>query len=160
MRVDDSCLPEGKAVRVRCPHCQGIGTVGPLATDPGKSAPAPATASEPSTALPDQPKAPTVEAPQPEHRQELFDPLNDISFPADSGPTLDPAAQPRRKWLRMAIWAVVSLAVVGFFALLVNIVLPGPRHSTRATDQAPPSNVPQPEDLLGPGSGPLKPRIK
>ena len=156
MRVDDSCLPEGKAVKVRCPHCQGIGTVEPLAPDPGKSAPA----SETSTALPDQPKAPTDEAPQPEPRQELFDPLDDISFPSDSGPTLGPAAQPGRKWLRMAIWAVVSLAVVGFFALLVNIVLPGPRPSTRATDQAPPSNVPQPEDLLGPGSGPLKSRIK
>ena len=153
MRVDDSRVPEGKPVKVRCPHCQGIGIVELAVREAYSTAPV----TEPVIAVPRAPQAPAERVPQAESRQELFDPLDEIQFPADRGfPERPP--EPSRKWLRMAIWTAISVAVVGFFALLVNIVLPGPRPSTQyRPDQLQQQNVPQPDDLLGDGSGPNKP---
>ena len=126
MRVDDSRVPEAKPVKVRCPHCQGIGIVEPAA----RKAESTARGTEPIIALPRTPPAPAEKEHQAESRQELFDPLDDIQFPSDRG-LPEPAPEPGRKWLRMVIWTAVSIAVVSFFALLVNIVLPGPRPSTQ-----------------------------
>jgi predicted Zn finger-like uncharacterized protein len=155
MRVDDSRIPEAKPVKVRCPHCQGIGTVGP----PAKQHEETLSVSEPLIAPPEPPQPQVDKKPQPEYRQELFDPLDDIRFPSDSALPEAPTRS-RRKWLTVAVWGVASLAVIGFFALLVNLVLPGPRPSVRSTEQVQPANVTQPDGVLGVGSGHQKPRSK
>ncbi len=147
MRVDDSRIPPDKTVRVRCPHCRGIGTVGPLE--------APLAHDENGPEIPG-PVEPTPSAGEKELPAEqptvLFDKLDDIRFPEEPG-SVRSAAEREGRWKSIAIWVGISLAVVGIFALLVNLVLPGPGQPKTATEHVEPQDVPQPDGLIGVGSG-------
>ncbi|MEW6348312.1 MAG: MJ0042-type zinc finger domain-containing protein [Thermodesulfobacteriota bacterium] len=152
MRVDDARIPAEKTVRVRCPHCRGIGTVGPL--EPA------ALAQEDGPDIPGSVEtAPTAGEKElaTDRPQVLFDPLDDIRFPEEPRPAMS-VAKSEGRWLTFAIWAGISLAVVGIFALLVNLVLPGPGKSKPTTEHIEPREVPQPDGLIGVGSGPQKPK--
>ncbi len=156
MRVDDARIPPEKAVRVRCPHCRGIGTVGPLDT--------PSVGEErgPDIPKPLDPMTTTGEKEPPSEKPPvLFDPLDDIRFPEEPR-SVESAVKPDEKWRTIAIWVGVSLAVVGIFALLVNLLLPGPgpRQSATPTEHIEPQDVPQPDGLLGVGTGLQKPKAK
>jgi len=123
MRVDDKSVPPGKKVKLRCPHCQAVGVtwlptpeedagVAPLASvvDETKRIPSPAAAAPKETERELHPPA---------------DAFNNFRFPSeeeDRGPH-----RPAMSWkLRLVLWIAASVGVILFFALLVNLVLPGP----------------------------------
>jgi len=125
MRLDEKNLPDKPKVKVRCPHCRGIGYI------ENTSAPNP---------LPSLSDEQPVSQPYPskfELREPLTDKLEmeyDVSMPHDAFNEFRfPAEQDRHRnsrktaiGLKTIILAVASLVVVIFFALLVNIILPGP----------------------------------
>ena len=125
MRLDEKNLPDKPKVKVRCPHCRGIGYI------ENTSAPNP---------LPSLSDEQPVSQPYPskfELREPLTDKLEmeyDVSMPHDAFNEFRfPAEQDRHRnsrktaiGLKTIILAVASLVVIIFFALLVNIILPGP----------------------------------
>jgi predicted Zn finger-like uncharacterized protein len=122
MRVDDARLPVGRAVKVRCPHCKGIGLT-------ARKAPAvPAESMKKAAPLN---RVESIEPPaQPaESRSVEFSPEPDVSdefrFPSER------EAEPERgktrgTWPRVLVWVGASLAIILAFALIVNLVLTGP----------------------------------
>ena len=147
MRVDESRIPDGERVKIRCPICGEI---------------QPYTKQRADTALVDQPEirleSPTspqivvtadrtVENKPAKGPDELTipaDAFQDFRFPAERGAAASrkdatpPAAS--RKGIRGWIFALVSLGIVAMFALIVNIVLPGP------AGKKPDSGLPQWEE--------------
>lgn len=119
MKVDDDRLPQGKRAKVRCPHCDAVGLMGEQLTPldvPSDSVSPPA---EDSTPKPEQ--APSKRRPFAERFKD--DP--DYHFPAEeTDPKKD--AKPRSKTRQMIFWAALSVFVALFFALVVNLILPGP----------------------------------
>lgn len=100
----------------------------PAAAAPSKPAPAPIAT--PSPTPPPRPEPQPVEQDTDWEDQHIpsdaFSSFRSPRKPAkeDSKPT--PKAKPKATKFKLAVLALVSLAVVGFFALLVNVVLPGP----------------------------------
>jgi predicted Zn finger-like uncharacterized protein len=124
MRVDESRVPKGQKVKIRCPHCKEIGVFQDRPTIDQTSAP---------RVLADTPDL--TGASTPRHRATgngvsehslPSDAFESFRFPSERESTLDerPSA---RAGFGIVTWILVSLAVVGFFALLVNIILSGPR---------------------------------
>jgi hypothetical protein len=133
MRVDDKTIPDGRWVKVRCPHCQGIGLAGHqtpagIPSRPGSPVPA-AFPQEPSASPAAQVgKGPSVRSPDDPQVFELSlpaDAFKDFRFPAEAeiGPT---AKREPALGKRILVWFCVSLGIVFVFALLVNLILPGP----------------------------------
>lgn len=93
-------------MKVRCPYCEGVGFSGP------PTGPRPGSAS----------RATERSSPDPPNSIDVVD--DDFRFPAE-GPKSS-----RRGTLSLTTWLIAmgaaSLAVVILFALIVNIVLPGP----------------------------------
>jgi predicted Zn finger-like uncharacterized protein len=133
MRVDDERLPVGKAVKVRCPHCKGIGLT-------ARKAPAEPTASLRSAAAAKRESAPAAPPPRPTEKIDSSEP-SQVSPPPSSPPEGDefdefrfPSEQEvvqagekaRGTGIRIIGWIVASLAVILAFALIVNLVLTGP----------------------------------
>jgi hypothetical protein len=130
MRVDDTRIPSGGKVKVRCPHCQGIGTA--------EHSPSAASADggrvvEPA---PEQIPLPPVVPAAGDSAQDDTSAGFDLKLPEDSFQSFRfPAeAEVDRPMLRRSahgrkilLWLGISLAVIGVFALLVNIILPGPQ---------------------------------
>lgn len=118
MRVDEKALPSGKKVKVRCPSCRGIGLTSYDPNEDGVEAAAQTRDRheyrEPSdTVAPDTQRVADLQVP------------SDFRFPAEG----DPDAPQRRsmgKGFKMFLWAAASLGIILFFAMLVNLVLPGP----------------------------------
>ncbi len=133
MRVDDERIPVGRAVKVRCPHCKGIGLT-------ARKAPTGPTASLKSAAPAKRESAPATSPPRP---TEKIDPrnesLNSLSpglspereafdefrFPSEQV-VLPAEEKARGTGIRIIGWIVASLAVILAFALIVNLVLTGP----------------------------------
>jgi predicted Zn finger-like uncharacterized protein len=133
MRVDEDRIPPGGSVRVRCPHCKGIVTV-----------PSPLAAAAPDDDFDARPldhsgvyAVGTMSAPAPSGSGEhAAGASHDFTFPDDAFQRMrgkgdrnqepPPVPSPASWKKRLIIWAAASFAVVAMFALLVNIILPGP----------------------------------
>jgi hypothetical protein len=112
MRIDEEGLHEGRPLKVRCPHCKGIGFVG---ARPSRGAPLPEErASSPGTEASD-----TTDLSLPP------DAFKDFRFPSE-----EDVSPPGRRFLsakmRILVWIGASVGIIIIFALLVNLVLPGP----------------------------------
>lgn len=132
MRVDEARIPKGGGVKVRCPRCGEVGYVPARDVEVARETkPVPAT-SDPSN-VPAPHLAEAAEPPvfREKRRTDHEDPtlpedaFHDFRFPAER-----PIAKknrnsaPRKR--RILVWVAVSVAVVTFFALFVNLMLPGP----------------------------------
>ena len=131
MRVELKDLPPGKKVRVRCPHCRTIGQI-PVPRRPLDSPPYPGPKAGEGRRL----SAPTgrgeeksiasvrgsSRALDPSLPEDAFD---DFRFPAEEGKAA-PRGRALGMGLKVLVWVGASLGIVLFFALLVNLVLPGP----------------------------------
>jgi predicted Zn finger-like uncharacterized protein len=122
MKIDEDRLPKGRSVKVRCPHCNGIGPIqGPdLPNRHIDSGPDLSSRSRDRAPVSHQAERPTGQ--KPSFPSEV---ASDFQFPAEQ---VSPTPEKRMLSLgwKMLFWAVGSFLVVGFFALLVNIILPGP----------------------------------
>jgi len=125
MRLDEKNLPDKPKVRVRCPHCRGIGYIENT------------SAQNPPLSLFDEQPVSQPHQSKFELREPLTDKLEmeyDVSLPHDAFNEFRfPAEQDRQRnsrkttiGLKTIVLAVASLVVIIFFALLVNIILPGP----------------------------------
>jgi predicted Zn finger-like uncharacterized protein len=120
MKVDESRLSSGEQAKIRCPHCKEICSV----RDPAQQSSRPESAGSASDKI-KVAKSPSSEK-RTDHDPTLpKDAFQNFRFPAETEAPPAPK-KPARSALKTVIWVVVSLAVVAFFALLVNIVLPGP----------------------------------
>jgi predicted Zn finger-like uncharacterized protein len=165
LRVDEKSFPEGGSAKVRCPHCKVIGQMaarpsagavgaGPHVGNSGSDAEYPLL--NPLDVTP--PPSPTTVAPAPESPPRTgggaessaapgstwsdtrlpSDAFQSFRFPAERGKSPVAGKSRMSKTWRLALWAVASLVVIGFFALLVNIVLPGPGGVRPAIHTMPP----------------------
>lgn len=125
MRLDEKNIPDKPKVKVRCPHCRGIGYIeNTLAPNPP-----PSLLDEQPVSQPDQSKfelrEPLTDKSEMEYDVSLpHDAFKDFRFPAEQ----DRQNNSRKTaiGLKTIVLAVASLVVIIFFALLVNIILPGP----------------------------------
>ncbi len=127
MKLDEANLPDRPRIKVRCPHCQGIGYVERPRSDISVSG------SDPSVQAASDAFGTTAEFRRREvgfeadsHEPTVpADAFKEFHFPAETRD--EPQVhEPRSRGLKILLWAVISLAVVAFFALIVNIILPGP----------------------------------
>lgn len=123
MRVDERRIPDGQKVKVRCPHCKSVGVI----QDQPVVHPAPA-----SEVLSGGPNVEKKGSPLPrisgngvsEHTLPS-DAFHSFRFPSErEAPLVE--APPAKGGFGLVTWILVSLGVVVFFALLVNIILSGP----------------------------------
>ncbi|MGO9567516.1 MAG: zinc-ribbon domain-containing protein [Desulfomonilaceae bacterium] len=123
MRVDDSRIPKGQRVKVRCPHCKGIGIVQDQSTVDQASAPEVTTG---SPGVPEDASAPPRTASNGVSEHTLpSDAFHSFRFPSErEAPLVE--RTPASRGFGIVTWILVSLGVVGLFALLVNIILSGP----------------------------------
>jgi predicted Zn finger-like uncharacterized protein len=131
MRLDEKSLPDRPKVKVRCPHCSGLGYIEPKFPRPAPAekppAEQPATKSfQPEFQLPQQ----GADDPGMEYDISVpEDPLDDFRFPAEqngNGRFRNGIRNGAAIGLKTVILVIASLITVAFFALLVNIILPGP----------------------------------
>ena len=129
MRVDETRIPSGGRIKVRCPHCQGVGFA---EHDSEDSSADKERISEPAAERnPLQPGASSASEFPPEETSAGFDlRIPEDSFRAFRFPAEEDADRPARRrtgtGMKILLWAGISLAVIAIFALLVNIILPGP----------------------------------
>ncbi len=151
LRVDENSLPFDRRAKVRCPHCKSIGLMpeqpaAHLATgDP--NAAAPGDADYPALLPVQVPPPPPPKPPDWKEAAIPHDAFNSFRYPGDRNAKASEKKPPTapKKWALVA-WVVVSVAVVAFFALLVNLILPGPAGVSPAvytvpSGPAPPSGV-------------------
>lgn len=133
MRLDESAIPSGGGVKIRCPRCKGIDYVQDPSPakggDPGKDR----SASRDVAGMPQKRSEPVS---RPNHKQRTApSDVSEVTMPSDAFQGFrfpaekESGAFPKRRLSRRArllLWGVASLVVVALFALLVNIVLPGP----------------------------------
>jgi len=122
MRIDAGGLPKGRSVKVRCPHCNEIGPMQDSVSFTGAVDGRLDSSTQPLDDTMDD-----LRRTLPRDKSPLFPTsvASDFRFPAERE-----AVAPRKailsRRLKILLWAVGSLLVVSFFALLVNIILPGP----------------------------------
>jgi predicted Zn finger-like uncharacterized protein len=120
MRVDESRLPSVERAKVRCPHCKEIISLGDQAKQPGQVGAPGISAEGPQRAASSGPGAMAGERKN-VARGKAMD--HEPTFPKDAFQNFQ---GPRSSTLKIILWIVGSAAIIGFFALLVNLVLPGP----------------------------------
>ncbi len=146
MRVDESRIPEGQKVKIRCPIC---GETQPYTKQFADTAPV--DQQEVRLEGPTSPQIAatadrTVENKPEKGPEELTipaDAFQDFRFPAERGAAAsrkDATKPASRKGIPGWLFALVSLGIVAMFALIVNIVLPGP------AGKKPDSGLPQWEE--------------
>jgi predicted Zn finger-like uncharacterized protein len=131
MRVDEKDLPDRPKVKVRCPHCRGIGYIEHKFPRPTQAASSPAEG--PTT------KSNRAKFQLPQQVTDKTEIEYDISIPADAfkefrfpaeqdsnGRSRNGIGNGATIGLKTVILVVASLITVVFFALLVNMILPGP----------------------------------
>ena len=123
MRVDESRIPEGRKVKVRCPHCKSIGVIQDQPVIDQAPAPEVLTGS-PSVQDKGSPPLRITGNGVSEHTLPS-DAFHSFRFPSEREAPLVEGPSPVRDF-GLVTWILVSLGVVGFFALLVNIILSGP----------------------------------
>jgi predicted Zn finger-like uncharacterized protein len=131
MRIDEKSLPDRPKVKVRCPHCNGIGYVEPKVPRPTPTVSSPAerpTPKSPQSKFP----LPQQVADEPGMEYDLSipeDAFEEFRFPAEqngNGRLRNGIRNGATVGLKTIILVIASLITVAFFALLVNIILPGP----------------------------------
>ena len=158
MKVDEARIPKGGGVKVRCPRCKEIVYV----PDPSRAAKSPqgpmtGAAGESTPHVSHRGPAPTrppFESTRSASRGEpLFpeDAFQNFRFPAENAGNT-PKRRPMSTRRKIIFMVLASLAVVTFFALLVNIVLPGP------SGRRPFSSAVSPEPMSQPPRGVSPPR--
>ncbi len=132
MKIDENVIPKTASFKVRCPHCSEIDTVPyPASPEPVAQSASGETPSAPESHQPvpqeREPEAPRSAGQTPEGADVSLPPdaFGRFRFPAEKETQEKPKRQMGRG-TRILLWAGLSLAVVVFFALLVNFVLPGP----------------------------------
>lgn len=138
MKVDENIVPKAENFKVRCPHCGEIDTVPhPTFSDPNTEnearEPAPirqdspplqqTTELEPASSGDNKPEGAEPSLPS--------DAFGRFRFPAEKE-AKDKPKEPMGRRARILVWAGLSAAVVVLFALLVNLLLPGP--AAQSTD--------------------------
>ncbi|HMK34023.1 MAG TPA: zinc-ribbon domain-containing protein [Desulfomonilaceae bacterium] len=132
MRVDESRLPSGERVKVRCPHCKEISAIEATVQSVQTGSPVDRSvepAAKPESSAADTSSAAVDSRPsaQGSDRDLYFpkDAFHNFRFPAE---TETPQASNEKPGspVRTIVWIAVSVAIIGLFALLVNLVLPGP----------------------------------
>jgi predicted Zn finger-like uncharacterized protein len=162
LRVDENNLPEGRSVKVRCPHCNVIGQMSGRQSEAITAAGDHSETAVPETDYPlllrvDGPPAPAAASTAEWHDSSLpSDAFQSFRFPAEREKR-EAATKQKRSTVKYVLWAIGSLAVIGFFALLVNIVLPGPGGVRPAIHTVPPhegnsARVPKQVPQMPPGS--------
>jgi hypothetical protein len=133
MRVDESRIPQGKRVRIRCPHCDGIGltSLDPPSGDSVGAVPAAAELKDRGALSPLSGQEERGSSRVPGKGPEVSEPavpayaFNGFRFPSE----VETGRPAKRSWgprTRIAAWVGASLGIVLVFALIVNLVLPGP----------------------------------
>ncbi len=132
MRLDESRIPKGGGVKVRCPQCNEIDYVEDpsLSKSRGKTPSPQPTSKIDIRTSPARERLPRAngakgiasEPPEPSIPEDAFE---GFRFPAEREENSS-SKRSLSTWARILIWAIVSLAIVAIFALLVNIVLSGP----------------------------------
>ena len=126
MRLDEKNIPDKPKVKVRCPHCSGIGYI----ENTSAPNPVPSSFDEQPVSQPDQSKfelrEPLTDKPEMEYDVSMpHDAFKDFRFPAEQEVAkITPTGTAIGS--KTIVLAVASLVVIIFFALLVNIILPGP----------------------------------
>ena len=123
MRIDESRIPKGQRVNIRCPHCKEVWA---FQDQPAvDQTPAPKDLADASNVREEsQPRPRTTGNGVSEHTIPS-DAFQSFRFPSErEAPSAE--RQPARRSLGIVAWILVSLGVVGLFALLVNIILSGP----------------------------------
>jgi predicted Zn finger-like uncharacterized protein len=122
MKVDEGKVPPHRRFKVRCPHCEQVDVVShhsfvpePPRSDLQVSATEQSIPRERKTFSRGRASSLAVQRS-----------VGDIHFPADTGDVEPPARKFMSRKTRLICWAVGSLLWVALFALLVNLVLPGP----------------------------------
>jgi len=147
MRLDESRIPKGGGVKIRCPRCKEIDYV----EDPSLSKKRGATPQqeagskvESRTTKGPEPSLPSASAKNdPSRGGEPTipdDAFQGFRFPAERERNSS-SKKMLSVWVKFVIWAIVSLAVVAFFALLVNVVLSGPAGTKPFVSGKPPGSV-------------------
>ncbi len=136
MKIDETKLPEGKDGMVRCPQCREIlwideesRSLRPMSSESGSQAePLETNGSDAPQDGEQEFASYTVPADHDTEDSLPEDSSDDFLFPAELGPG---PSQKKATSLRfkVALWSIISVAVIAFFALLVNLVLPGPPES-------------------------------
>ncbi len=124
MRVDESRIAQRQKVKIRCPHCQGIGFIQdqtPVEQIPA-SGPAPGAEFR-GVQERTSPTSQTTAAEVSEHTLPS-DAFESFRFPSERE-AASVERPSRGASLSLLVWILVSLGVVGAFAVLVNIVLHG-----------------------------------
>jgi predicted Zn finger-like uncharacterized protein len=159
MRVDESALPQDPRVKVRCPHCKEIGLLAEMTASEASFHGEPSEIATPPTsgsgALGDEaidsPRS-GVDAGDSSEPTIPSDAFRDFRFPAERQ-TVKPTKPSEKSRIRLLIFALVSLAVVAFFALLVNLVLPGPSGSAFYKGAIPEGTTPETATQSAPHPG-------
>lgn len=134
MQFDESVLSPDKRVEVRCPHCSEVGPVRMdrrVSSDTAPVAETSAKIDEPSDTLrSDSPdwsasQRPVQQSDRPRRRPAQSDGSVEFRFPSESDLPAS-ASRTTSLALKIAVWILASLGVIAVFALIVNIVLPGP----------------------------------
>jgi hypothetical protein len=145
MRLDEGRIPKGGGVKIRCPRCKEIDYV----EDPSLSksrGQAPAAAGKIDIRTSKDRELSRRSAPAKGNAREESEPsipddaFHGFRFPAERE-TNSSSARTMRPWVRILIWGIVSLAVVAFFALLVNVVLSGPAGNNPLFDGKPSGKI-------------------
>ncbi|MBI5571780.1 MAG: hypothetical protein HY914_17690 [Desulfomonile tiedjei] len=145
LRVDETSLPAGRRAKIRCPHCKKIGSMPDIplqgAVSEDATAEAPAEPRDHPRLLPMEESSPAVaeEATMPR------DAFQSFRFPAEQEESREHPKTSRHRGLRLAVWVIVSLAIVSLFALLVNLILPGPAGVQQTVHTAPGESVTPPQ---------------
>jgi predicted Zn finger-like uncharacterized protein len=133
MRVDEKSIPEGKWVKVKCPHCNGIGLAGaqppPEGAIPGHSLPSPSAGAPEVASTPRIPPSDTQlpYLPRQEEPSVPQDAFRGFRFPAEKASAeISQSEGKKTRRFRALAWIAASLGVILLFALIVNLVLPGP----------------------------------
>ncbi|MDQ7781884.1 MAG: zinc-ribbon domain-containing protein [Desulfomonilaceae bacterium] len=129
MRLDEAGIPAGGGVKVRCPKCRELDYVEDPSLSKNRAKTSP-TASKVGLQTsknrePSSRPAPGTDASRESEPSIPEDAFQGFRFPAEREQNSF-SASPRSTWARVVIWVGVSLAVVAFFALLVNVILSGP----------------------------------
>ncbi len=138
LRIDENSLPSDRRAKVRCPHCKGIGLMPDRpAADPSSEDPSAREASDYPALLP------TEESVRPPDWKEAaipHDAFNSFRYPGERDGRLAEKKTAAKRF-PLILWVVVSVAIVALFALLVNIILPGPAGVSPAIHSVPPEQA-------------------
>jgi len=147
MRLDETRIPKGGGVKIRCPLCQELDYVeDPSLSKTQEQRSAPTATQQTGVRTPVAGDLPPGSAParrstpaesEPSIPEDAF---QGFRFPAERERN-STSKRTRKPWVKLLIWGIVSLAIVAFFALLVNIVLSGPSGSQSPFREKPSGNI-------------------